>query len=144
MRGFVITTLSVVVIGLLASMFPPRAPAADAPADRVVVMYFHRTERCPTCLKMGGYSEEAVQSGFAKQLESGAVGFYYIDFQDKKNARLAKAYGVSGPALIVAKVVDNKVAKFSNLKDIWTKVREKKVFLQYVQDAVTGYLKPAP
>lgn len=144
MRGFVTTPLSLVVFAVVASMCPRQAPAADAPANRVIVMYFHRTERCPTCLKMGDYSEEAIQTGFAKPLESGAVGFYYIDFQDEKNARLAKAYGISGPALIVGKVVDNKVVKFSNLKDIWTQVREKKAFLQYVQDTVTSYLELAP
>ena len=144
MRGFVTTVFAVIVAALLASMLPQQASAADAPADRVVVMYFHRTQRCPTCLKMGGYSEEAVKTGFAKQLKDGTVGFYYIDFQDKKNAALANAYRVSGPALIVAKVVNNKIANVNNLKDIWTKVREKKVFLEYVQDNVAAYCKPAP
>ena len=111
MRGLVATVLAVVVVALIISMFPQQASAADAPADRVVVMYFHRTQRCPTCKKMGSYSEEAVKTGFPKQLKAGTVGFFYIDFQDKKNAAISKAYRVSGPALIVAKVVDNKVAK---------------------------------
>lgn len=144
MNRLVTTSFSVFVISVLASMFPHQAPAAEAPSDRVIVMYFHRTERCPTCLKMGSYSEEAVKSGFAKQLEDGTVGFYYLDYQDKKNARFAKAYGVDSPTLIVGKVADNKVVKFSKLKDIWTKVREKKAFLRYVQHAVTGYLKSDP
>lgn len=141
MRSFITTSFFLFVISVLASMFPHQAPAADAPSDRVIVMYFHRTERCPTCLKMGSYSEEAVKTGFAKQLKDGTVGFYYLDYQDKKNARFAKAYDVDSPTLIVGKVVDNKVVKFSNLKEIWTKVRDKKAFFKYVQDAVTGYLK---
>ena len=76
------------IVALLASMLPQAVVAADAPADRVVVMYFHRTQRCPTCLKMGSYSEEAVKSGFAKQIKDGKVEFHYIDFQDEKNAAL--------------------------------------------------------
>lgn len=144
MRSFVTTSFFLVVFAVLASMFPRQAPAADAPSDRVIVMYFHRTQRCPTCLKMGSYSEEAVKTGFAKQLKDGTVGFYYLDYQDKKNARFAKAYGVNSPALIVAKVVDNRVVKFGNLKDIWTKVRDKEAFFKYVRDAVAGYLALAP
>ena len=93
---------------------------------------------------MGGYSEEAVKIGFAKQLKEGTVEFYYIDFQDKKNASLTKAYRVSGPALIVAQIEKNKVVKVNNLKDIWTKVRDKKVFLKYVQDSIEAIQKPAP
>ena len=89
---------------VLAADDPVKAdkPAAT-PADRVVVMYFHRTQRCPTCLRMGSYSEEAVKKGFAKQIKDGTVEFHYIDFQDEKNAALTKGYKVGGPTLIVAK-----------------------------------------
>ncbi|OHB84808.1 MAG: hypothetical protein A2V98_08845 [Planctomycetes bacterium RBG_16_64_12] len=115
--------------------------AVDAPADRVVAMYFHRTKRCPTCLKMGSYSEEAVKTGFAEQLKDGTVELHYVDFQDKKNAALTKAYRISGPALVVAKVAENKVAEFKDLKDIWTKVGDKKAFLEYVQENIAAYRK---
>ncbi len=115
--------------------------AAAAPADRVVAIYFHRTQRCPTCKKMGSYSEEAVKKGFAKEAKAGKVEFHHIDFQDPKNAAFAKAYRVSGPALIVAKVVKNKVKEFKDLKDIWANVREKPKFLKYVQDNVKAYMK---
>ena len=85
------------------------AAEVDRPADRTVAMYFHRTERCPTCLKMGSYTEEAIKKGFEKQLKAGTVEFHFIDFQDKKNAAIAKAYKITGPALIIAKVRNNKV-----------------------------------
>jgi len=131
-------TLAVAILG---AMFVSTARAADPPADRVVAMYFHRTQRCPTCLKMGGYSEEAVKQGFAEQIEKGLVEFHYVDFQDKKNAALAKGYNISGPALIVVKVVDNKVKEYKDLQDIWTKVGEKPEFLEYVREHVETYLK---
>ncbi len=115
-------------------------PAA-APADRVVVMYFHRTQRCPTCLKMGSYSEEAVVKGFPKEIQQGAVEFHYIDFQDEKNAALTKGFKVGGPTLIVAHIVGNKVKEAKNLTEIWTKNRDKDVFLNYVRDNVASYLK---
>lgn len=133
-------TLVPAVFGLafLVLVSPP-APAADNPSDRVLVMYFHRTERCPTCRKMGSYAEEAVKGGFAEELEAGTVAFYYIDFQDEKNAALAKGYKVDGPTLIVAKVEENKVAEFKNLDEIWTKVGEKPAFLRYVRENVAAY-----
>jgi hypothetical protein len=130
-------TLAVAILG---AVFVSAAWAADPPADRVVAMYFHRTQRCPTCLKMGSYSEEAVKQGFAEQVENGEVAFYYIDFQDKRNAALAKGYNVSGPALIVAKIADNQVKEYKDLEDIWAKVREKPEFLKYVRENVEAYL----
>ena len=108
--------------------------AADAPKDRVVAMYFHRTERCPTCKKMGSYTEEAIKTAFAEEIKKGQVAFYFVNFEDAKNARYTKAYHISGPALIVAKIVNNKVASHRNLEEIWSKVDDKAAFLAYVQD----------
>ncbi len=129
------------IVTLLASMFSEAVVAAEAPADRVVVMYFHRTQRCPTCLKMGSYSEEAAKGGFAKQVKEGKVEFHYLDFQDQKNEALTKGYKVGGPTLIVARVAGNKVAEFKNLTEIWTKVRDKAAFVEYVQTNVKEYQK---
>ena len=135
---------------LLGSSHPACAAATEKkaevkkPADRVVVMYFHRTQRCPTCLRMGSYSEEAVVKGFPKQIKNGTVEFHYVDFQNKKNAALAKGYKITGPSLTVVKVVKNKAVATNDLKDIWTKNRDKEVFLKYVRDNVKTYQKPLP
>jgi hypothetical protein len=114
---------------------------ATVPADRVVIMYFHRTQRCPTCLRMGSYSEEAVAEGFAKQTKAGTVEFHYIDFQDEGNAKLTAGYKVGGPTLIVAQVIGNKVKQYKNLTEIWEKNSDKAEFLKYVRDSVTAYQK---
>lgn len=116
------------------------AQAADAPKDRVIALYFHRTERCPTCQKMGSYSEEAVKAAFADEIKAGRVAFHFIDFEEEKNARYTKAYNISGPALIVAKISNNKVASYRNLEDIWDKVGDKPAFLRYVQENVKACL----
>ena len=138
MKRFAVVTLLIVFVGL---SFSSTALAADRPANRVVAMYFHRTERCPTCKKMGSYTEEAIKKGFAEQVKDGSVEFHYVDFQVKKNAALAKAYKIKGPALIVANVKENKVKVYKDLKDIWTKVREKPEFVKYVSENVKTYLK---
>jgi len=126
---------------VLGSLNSDTAQAAGAPKDRVVVMYFHRTQRCPTCLKMGSYTEEAVKKGFAREIKEGKVSFHYIDFQDEKNAAYTKAYGVTGPKLIVAKASGTKVSEFESLDEMWTKVRDKVDFVEYVQSSVKSYLK---
>lgn len=128
-------------VASLAVVFASTARAADPPADRVVAIYFHRTQRCPTCLKMGSYSEEAVKKGFAKQIKEGSVEFHYVDFQDTRNAALTKGYKITGPALILAKVAENKVKEYKDLKDVWTKVGEKPEFIKYVRGNVEAYLR---
>ena len=134
------TVLGLSVI-LLAAACDANLFAADRPADRVVAIYFHRTERCPTCRKMGSYSEEAVKQGFAEQVKDGTVEFHFVDYEAKKNAKLTKGYKVANPTLIIAKIVDNKVKEKKALEDIWNKVDDKPEFLKYVQENVAAYQK---
>jgi thiol-disulfide isomerase/thioredoxin len=140
MQRIAASTLFLVTATVLGTMAASAVQAADAPKDRIVAMYFHRTERCPTCQKMGSYSEEAVKTAFADEIKEGKVAFYYIDFQAAKNAKYVNAYGITGPTLIVAKISDNKVVSRRNLEDIWEHVRDKPAFLQYVQENVKAAL----
>ena len=143
MRHLTVTALATAVLALVISVPADHVTAAEAlkppPKDRVVAMYFHRTQRCPTCQKMGSYTEEAINTGFVQQLKERTVQFGYVDFQNKKNVAYTKAYKVTGPALVIAKVADNKVVKFKNLKDIWSNVGNKKAFIKYVQAHIKTY-----
>ncbi len=143
MRSVAPAMLVAVAAAVFGSMLPRAASAAEVPADRVVAMYFHRTERCETCQKMGSYSEEAVKTGFAQRIKSRTLAFHYVDFQDPKNAALAKGYGITGPALVIARTANGKVIEFKNLDEIWTKVADKPEFLRYVEDQVAAYDPPA-
>ena len=140
MKRLTTMVFAVVTVALVAAMFPEPTSAADVPDDRVIAIYFHRTKRCPTCKKIGSYSEEAVKNGFADGVKNGTVAFYYVDFQNEKNAALTKGYKIDGPALIVAKIENKKAVEYKNLKDIWDKVADKPGFIEYVQDNVTAYI----
>jgi hypothetical protein len=143
MKRRTMTILSTVILALGSSAVAEHGLAAEGvklpPKDRVVAIYFHRTQRCPTCLKMGNYTEEAIKTGFAKQLVDRTVEFHYVDFQNEKNAAYTKAYKITGPALIVARVKDNKVAEYKDLKEIWSNVGDQKAFIKYVQHQMQAY-----
>jgi thiol-disulfide isomerase/thioredoxin len=139
MKRVVTAILGTVV--LLGFVLSQAAIAAKPPADRVVVMYFHRTDPCPTCRKMSAYTEEAVTKAFAKEMKQGKVEYHYIDFQDEKNEKLVKGYQVGRPTLIVVQVAGNKAKEQKNLLEMWEKVRDKKEFIEYVQSNVKDYLK---
>ena len=131
--------VSMLLVSLACLFVSQATEAADPPKNRVVAMYFHRTQRCPTCKKMGAYAEEMAKKRFGKELKAKSVELKFIDFQDQKNIKFTKAYKITGPTLIVARVKDNKVAEYKNLKEIWTKVSDKDAFCKYVQDNIVAY-----
>ena len=108
---------SVILWLLLAgTIHPGRLTAAEerpaAPEHRVAAMYFHRTHRCPTCRKISEYIEEAVKTGFARQVEARSVRFTLIDYQDPKNEKYVKGYKINAPTLVLADVHGDKVTAY--------------------------------
>lgn len=129
-------------LGLLAALSQLAAaePPAAQPSHQVMACYFHRTVRCPTCKRIGSYIEEAVQGGFASQLQDGSVKLVMIDFQDARNQKFTQAYNISGPTLVLMDVHDGKVTSWKPAPRVWSLVGQKEAFLTYVQGEVQGYL----
>ena len=106
---------------------------------RVAVCYFHRTKRCPTCIKIGTLVEKAIDKSFSKSCKKAAVELHLIDFQAEKNKAYAKSYNVKGPTLIILDIRDGKVKQWKTLPKIWTLVGKETEFKKYVQDEARAY-----
>jgi len=111
------------------------------PEHQVVAVYLHRTQRCPTCKRIGAMAEEAVTKGFEKEAKSRTVEFHFVDFQDKKNARLAKGYGIDSPTLVLVNVFEGETVCWTSMPKVWQLVGKPDEFRTYVQDGVVRYLK---
>jgi thiol-disulfide isomerase/thioredoxin len=128
------------ILVLIALLFICPASAeqnvAAVPDDQVAMLYFHRTQRCPTCKKISELAEEAVQKGFPSEIKAGTISFYLIDFQDQKNAKLTEIYKITGPTLLAAKVKNQKAVSWEQLPKVWSLVSQPDKFKTYVQDAI--------
>ena len=119
----------------------PEGKQEKTPEHQVVAIYFHRTERCPTCRRIGARAEEAVNKGFAKESKTRAVGFHFVDFQDKKNAKLTKAYRIESPTLVLLSVFEGQAVCGTSLPRVWRLVGKPEEFRAYVHDGVVQYLQ---
>ncbi len=105
----VAATLGALVLIVLAAFAWPKPPTstptdgalAGVKADRVEVVYFHRTQRCETCLWSGQAARWTVTTYFADELASGKVTFQEVDVQEPENALLAQRFRATGPSLFV-------------------------------------------
>ena len=143
-RHACVMTLGLLTLVSFGALPIPGVVAADKPATRpahqVIACYFHRTVRCPTCLKISAYVEEAVQGGFEAQLKDGSVRMVMVDFQDAKNQKYAEAYKITGPTLVIMDVRDGKIVAWKPAPKVWSLVGEKENFVNYVQAEVRSYL----
>jgi len=117
------------------------AQPADSGASVVIAYYFHGTRRCPTCKKLEAYSQEAIETGFAGQLESGALKWRPVNIDEEGNEHFVQDYQLYTKSVILSKVKGEKEITWKNLDKIWTLVRgDKEAYLKYIQDEVTAFM----
>ncbi len=108
--------------------------------DSIVVSYFHGTRRCTTCKKIEAYSQEAVETKFKKELESGQLRFLSIDFDEEENKHFVEDYKLYTKSLVVCGYEKGKQVEWKNLEKVWEYVYDKESFFKYVQNEVALYL----
>ncbi len=102
--GVVLFLLAIIVVGVFSNSQDQEVAAATAPvrnADRIDVVYFHRTERCDSCIWAGQTSGNTVAKYFAGELASGRVTFREVDVQKPENMAVTAKYGASGSSLFL-------------------------------------------
>ncbi len=120
---------------------PTTTKNVEPPAHQVVALYFHRTQRCATCKRIGALTEEAIVKGFAKEMKTKVVAFRLVDFQAQKNAELTGQFKIKGPTLVLTNAFDGEVLRSTSLPKVWQLVGKPEAFHACVRDGIATYLK---
>jgi hypothetical protein len=110
--------------------------------DRVDVVYFHRPQRCPTCLCFEERVRYVVSTYFRKEMDSGQMTFGVYNIGESQNADIVNKYGAIASQLFINTVKDGK----DNIKDIqdiwsWNCRTNKAGFDQKVKNVIEQSLK---
>jgi hypothetical protein len=87
--------------------------------DRVDVAYFHRPQRCPTCLCFEERIRYVMSTYFQNELNSGKMTFGVYNIGDSKNADIVKKYGAISSQLFINTVKDG-TDHITDIQDIWS------------------------
>lgn len=133
------------VVVLLVLMIAGFADAADAfPKNQdstVIVYYFHRTARCPSCTLLEEITRDAVEIGFAQQLANGTITMKAINVDEKDNEHFVNDYGLSVQSVVLSQVVNGKEKRWKNLDRIWTLLEDQGQLWEYFQKEIQSFLK---
>ncbi len=118
---------------------PNPQPQDETPnsVDRVDVVYFHRPQRCPTCLCFEERIRYVMSTYFQSELDSGNMTFGVYNIGDSKNADIVKQYGAISSQLFINTVKDG-TDHITDIQDIWSwNCRsDKKGFDQQVKNVI--------
>jgi hypothetical protein len=104
---------------------PSAAPATSSTPDetsgapdRVDVVYFHRPQRCPTCLCFEERVRYVMSTYFQTELNSGKVTFGVYNIGDSQNADIVKKYGPISSQLFI-NAVKGESEDIRDIQEIW-------------------------
>ena len=150
---FVAATCVVLIVKALPQTPPPQAVASGgagspsndrasnlAAQDGVKVFYLHGNTRCPTCRTIEAYAQEAVQAGFADELESGKITWQVVNYESPGNEHFATDYEVVAPNVVLAMFKDGKQVKWKGLPEVWEHVGDKAAYFAFVQASLREFL----
>jgi hypothetical protein len=100
--------------------------------SRVVVLYFHRTLRCDTCLKFEAYSEATLRDSFPDDLAEGTLVWRTVNLDEPEESHFADEHDLFESSLVVTTEIEGAVVEWNKLADIWGLVHDEPMFRDYV------------
>jgi len=104
--------------------------------DKLEIYHFHATHQCYSCITVGDYAEETVNTYFADELKSGKIVFGHINGELLENRDLVTKYGVTSASLWLGTYT--KDGKFSAEQNtyVWYKISNKDDYLVYLKGVI--------
>lgn len=140
LQMLVITFIAVMLSGCGEGASPSAQNPQTGPGKEIRIYYFHRTLRCPSCLKIESLAHETVKKFFPVELESGAVQWHAVNVDDEDKQHYVDAYGLSTQTLIVAEFSGGKQSRWKNLDKVWDLLDNDVEFGRYVELEIRDYL----
>lgn len=113
---------------------------SEEPDHRVVAYYFHATRRCVTCRTIEAFTEESLQDGFPRELETGRLAWQSVNFDTPENEHFIDDYQLTTGSVVLVKLQDGEQKQWKNLTRVWELVRDKASFFTYIQEETGQFL----
>lgn len=135
---------SIIVVGLAVWLIlaygaspptPPTSNNSSGPADRVDVVYFHRTQRCYSCTYMEDAARYTVESYFADELASGKVTFQVFNVEEEQNADIVEKYQASYLSLYINAVKEG-ADHIELVTDLYTLIGNDEAFVEALKSKI--------
>ena len=115
--------------------------SGDAPAERVLVYYFHGTARCPTCQNIEKFTYEAVTSNFGAELASGAMEWHSLDVMTDEHRHFVEDFQLVAQSVVLVRMAGDRMVSWKNLDQVWPLAHQKEAFLAYVTEELRAFVK---
>lgn len=100
---------SLLFLAFLLSVFAfGQVESAESSKTKIDIYYFHRTDRCATCMSIEENTMSTLDTYFANEVKEGVINFRSINFEGDADTDLIEKYKADGPSLFLTKTKKGK------------------------------------
>jgi len=103
--------------------------------DKLEIYHFHATNQCYSCITVGDYAEETVNTYFKDELDKGIIIFDHINVDLSENEDLVMKYGATGSSLWLGTYVGDNFNVEQNVQ-VWYKIKDKQDYMNYLKGII--------
>ena len=132
------------VSGAPGDMKPTLNEPNQQAGHKLIAYYFHRTQRCRTCLTIEAYAKETLKSAFPAAIKTGELEFRTVDLDEPANEHFVADYELAASSLVLVAFQDGKQTEWRNLQRVWELVGDELKFKAYVESEAMPFLEEVP
>lgn len=133
--------LLILLLGVLAagcatpveSIENPGATLAEV--EKVEVYHFHATRQCTSCIVLGEYAEETVNTYFAPELASGRIVFAHVNVDLPENRDIVEKYRPTGSSIWIGVYDGDGFHKEEDIK-VWYRLGDRDEYMTYLKEVI--------
>ncbi|MGM5480890.1 MAG: nitrophenyl compound nitroreductase subunit ArsF family protein [Nanobdellota archaeon] len=103
--------------------------------EKLEIYHFHGANQCHSCVTVGDYAEETVNTYFEDELEDGVIVFDHVNGELPENKELVKKYGATGSSLWLGTYDDGTFTAEENTR-VWYKIQDKEEYMNYLKGVI--------
>ncbi len=127
---------------MLFVIFPAWSQQEMSKNTKLVVYYFHITDRCQTCTKIEASTKAILEQQYAKQLEDKTIVFKSFNVDLPENKELVKKYQAYGATLAFTYIVNGAENGIEDLTGMaFSKINDEKVFSSELKQRIDEAIK---
>jgi len=121
---------------------PAPEPGTTSVVDRVDVVYFHRQQRCHSCIWAEEHIRYTLETYFEEELSSGKLAFKSVDVQDASNTAIIEKFGAYTSQLFINAVTGD-TKHIEHVSEIWQLIGNDEAFCQVIKTKIEKALEGA-
>ena len=108
--------------------------------DQVVVYYFHRKFRCPSCLIVESALNETMREHFSAEFRDGRLAMCVVNLDEADNKGYIDEFDILFNSVIVVERKGGRALRFKNMEKIWEIYQDRNATIRLIKDEVDPFL----